>query len=363
MSNTTSNNNNNNNKKQRVLSSASAMTTEEGEKTTIGTHDGSFHCDEALGCYLPQNTRAFAGCKIVRTRDADALAKCGVVIDVGAEYDASKLRFDHHQKGFEETFGYGGFTRTKLSSAGLVYKHFGKEIVATKIEKSVDDPVTERLYLKMYKTFVEAVDGVDNGVTQYEVSKGTEPRYENNTSLSSRVGRLNPNWNEPVTAERQMEQFLKAVALTGKEFDEELKYLANVWLPGRKPVEEAIAKREEVDKSGKIIKLEQYCPWKDHLYEVEKESGLDSEEKRVEFVLFEDESAKKWRVSTVPIASGSFDKRKGLKKEWAGLRDQDLSEKSGIPGCVFVHNGLFIGGNDTYEGALEMARVSLEAKD
>jgi uncharacterized UPF0160 family protein len=79
--------------------------------------------------------------------------------------------------------------------------------------------------------------------------------------------------------------------------------------------------------------------------------------------LFEDESAKKWRVATVPIAAGSFDKRKGLKKEWAGLRDQDLSEKSGIPGCVFVHNGLFIGGNDTYEGALEMARVSLEAKD
>ena len=30
-----------------------------------------------------------------------------VVIDVGAEYDAAKLRFDHHQKGFEETLGIG----------------------------------------------------------------------------------------------------------------------------------------------------------------------------------------------------------------------------------------------------------------
>jgi len=330
------------------------------EEDTIGTHDGSFHCDEALGCYLLQNTQQFSNCRIVRTRDADLLAKCAVVLDVGAEYDFAKLRFDHHQKGFSETFND---FKTKLSSAGLVYKHFGKEIVSKKIEKSVEDPVTHQLYLKMYKSFIEAVDGVDNGVSQYDILEGAEPNYENNTNLSSRVGKLNPNWNEPFTAERQMEQFLKAVALAGKEFDEELNYLANVWLPGRKPVEEAIAKREEVDKSGKIIKLEQYCPWKDHLYEVEKESGLDSEEKRVEFVLFEDESAKKWRVSTVPIAAGSFDKRKGLKKEWAGLRDQDLSEKSGIPGCVFVHNGLFIGGNDTYEGALEMARVSLEAKD
>jgi uncharacterized UPF0160 family protein len=331
-----------------------------GTEDTIGTHDGSFHCDEALGCYLLQNTEQFSNCRIVRTRDADALAKCAVVLDVGAEYDVAKLRFDHHQKGFSETFND---FKTKLSSAGLVYKHFGKEIVSKKIEKSVEDPVTNQLYLKMYKSFIEAVDGVDNGVSQYDILEGAEPNYENNTNLSSRVGKLNPNWNEPFTAERQMEQFLKAVALAGKEFDEELNYLANVWLPGRKPVEEAIAKREEVDTSGKIIKLEQYCPWKDHLYEVEKESGLDSEEKRVEFVLFEDESAKKWRVSTVPIAAGSFDKRKGLKKEWAGLRDQDLSEKSGIPGCVFVHNGLFIGGNDTYEGALEMARVSLEAKD
>jgi len=77
------------NKKQKVGALSSASASAMTDEKTIGTHDGSFHCDEALGCYLLQNTRAFAGCKIVRTRDADALAKCGVVIDVGAEYDAS----------------------------------------------------------------------------------------------------------------------------------------------------------------------------------------------------------------------------------------------------------------------------------
>jgi uncharacterized UPF0160 family protein len=32
-------------------------------------------------------------------------------------------RFDHHQKEFAEVFGHGFVT--KLSSAGLVYKHYG----------------------------------------------------------------------------------------------------------------------------------------------------------------------------------------------------------------------------------------------
>lgn len=37
-------------------------------------------------------------------------------------------RFDHHQRGFTEVFGHGYVT--KLSSAGLVYKHYGRAIVA-----------------------------------------------------------------------------------------------------------------------------------------------------------------------------------------------------------------------------------------
>lgn len=42
------------------------------------------------------------------------------VLDVGGEYDPSRDRYDHHQKGFNEVFGHGFVT--KLSSAGLIYK-------------------------------------------------------------------------------------------------------------------------------------------------------------------------------------------------------------------------------------------------
>ncbi len=69
----------------------------------------------------------FAGADVVRTRDPELLKTLDVIIDVGGEYDAGNNRFDHHQKGFEEVFG-SGFDKIKLSSAGLVYKHFGREI-------------------------------------------------------------------------------------------------------------------------------------------------------------------------------------------------------------------------------------------
>lgn len=102
----------------------------------IGTHNGTFHCDEALAVFLLRQTNTFrdAGKVILysrnsysyfpldltRSRDPDVLGKCDVVVDVGAVYDEVALRFDHHQRGFTEVFGHG--FETKLSSAGLIYK-------------------------------------------------------------------------------------------------------------------------------------------------------------------------------------------------------------------------------------------------
>jgi uncharacterized UPF0160 family protein len=36
----------------------------------VGTHNGSFHCDEALGCFMIRLTDKFSNAEIVRTRDA-----------------------------------------------------------------------------------------------------------------------------------------------------------------------------------------------------------------------------------------------------------------------------------------------------
>ena len=93
--------------------------------TSIGTHDGTFHCDEVLGCWMLKRTERFAKAEITRTRDPKILEKMDVLVDVGNVYDpgmaaisaitrfrgraiAEMSRFDHHQKGFNEIFGHGG---------------------------------------------------------------------------------------------------------------------------------------------------------------------------------------------------------------------------------------------------------------
>ena len=99
-----------------------------GSGKLVATHSGTFHCDEALGVALLRKLPEFVNMSLIRTRDEELLKSADLVLDVGGVYDAARCRFDHHQNGFAEVFG-NGFT-TKLSSAGLIYKHYGLSIVS-----------------------------------------------------------------------------------------------------------------------------------------------------------------------------------------------------------------------------------------
>lgn len=282
------------------------------------------------------------------------LDELDAVLDVGGVYDPKNDRYDHHQKGFEEIFGHG--FSTKLSSAGLVYKHFGKEIIATELQVGEEHPDVQRLYLAVYKSFMEAIDAVDNGINQFDTDK--PPRFVNSTHLSARVGRLNLDWIEPdQSAERENEAFQQAMALAGSEFLETVRFYAKSWLPARSIVMECISARYDIDPSGEIMLLTRFCPWKLHLFELEEEMKI---EPSIKYVLYQDDRGKQWRVQAVAVSPDRFESRKPLPAQWRGLRDDELSKESGIPGGVFVHMSGFIGGNQTYEGALAMARAALK---
>ncbi|KAK4352770.1 hypothetical protein RND71_028289 [Anisodus tanguticus] len=320
----------------------------------VGTHHGSFHCDEALGCFMIRLTNKYYNAQIVRTRDTRVLETLDAVLDVGGVYDPSLDRYDHHQKGFEEVFGHG-FT-TKLSSAGLVYKHFGKEIIAKELQVDVEHPDVHRLFLAVYKSFMEAIDAIDNGINQYDTDQ--PPRYVNNTHLSSRVGKLNLDWTEPdQSSERENEAFQRAMDLAGSEFLDSVRYYARSWLPARSIVMECVSARHKIDPSGEIVVWSTFCPWKLHLFELEEETKIDPP---IKYVLYQDDRSKGWRVQAVAVAPDRFESRKALPSQWRGLRDDELSKETGIPGCVFVHMSGFIGGNQTYEGALAMAKAALK---
>eukprot|EP00591_Stephanopyxis_turris_P000988 CAMPEP_0195521390 /NCGR_PEP_ID=MMETSP0794_2-20130614/18584_1 /TAXON_ID=515487 /ORGANISM="Stephanopyxis turris, Strain CCMP 815" /LENGTH=346 /DNA_ID=CAMNT_0040650931 /DNA_START=86 /DNA_END=1126 /DNA_ORIENTATION=+ len=315
----------------------------------IGTHSGTFQCDEALGVWLLRQIPEYRQSKVVRTRDQEILDKLDIVIDVGGTYEHSALRYDHHQRSFDETFDEH-HTATKLSASGLVYKHYGKEVIRAHYP-DLNDAQLNIAYLKMYDSFMEAIDGIDTGVEIAPVCA-----YKDSTGLSARVGRLNPRWNEEGDDTDPDQRFEIASDLCGRDFLGVLEYVVESQIPAIQFVEEAVLARMDVDSSGEIIKFGSGgLPWKSILYDMERKHKVDP---LIKFVLYTDQGGM-WRIQAVSVEGQGFTNRVSLPAEWRGVRDADLSSIAGIPGCTFCHNSGFIGGNESYDGVLEMAKAAL----
>lgn len=320
-----------------------------------------------MGCFLLQQLPEYRNAKIIRSRDLNVLEPLDIVIDVGGVYDDTRKRYDHHQRGYDERFdegktniGDGVSPRcTKLSASGLVYRHYGRDVIQV-YYPGLSPTNLELVYVKMYDTLMEALDAVDTGVEM--VPDGVELVYKDSTGLPSRVGRLNPRWNE-VDADGKVPdpdvRFSQAVKICGDEFVAVLTKIVESDLPARAFVEQAVRGRKEVDESGEIICLSSGgMPWKNYLYELEKELEV---EPLIKFVLYTDQAGM-WRVQAVTVEGKAFENRLGLPEEWRGVRDEDLAKVTNIKGSRFVHAAGFIGGCDSYEGALEMAREALTRK-
>lgn len=359
----------------------------------IGTHSGTFQADEALGVWLLRQTPTYRDSPVVRSRDPEILAKCDIVIDVGGIYDHAQLKYDHHQRDYEERFeprrrvrgggGGGGEEEektkvlrcTKLSASGLIYRHYGRDVLGAHYPDVLTrgSPELEWTYHQLYDSFMEAIDAIDTGVEPIPVmaaagsssssSRSVELLYQDTTTgLSSRVSRLNPRWNEidPDTGRvpDPDARFEVASAMCGHDFRSVLTKIVESDLPARSIVQSAVQGRYDCDVSGEVICLPKGgLPWKSMVYELESELDLAP---LIKYVLYEDQSSGgMWRIQCVSVKGRAFENRLGLPVEWRGLRDTELSTVAGIEGCTFCHASGFIGGNTSYHGALEMARASL----
>lgn len=83
--------------------------------------------------------------------------------------------------------------------------------------------------------------------------------------------------------------------------------------------------------------------FQEHLFELEAESVIPESEHAI-YVIYPDEAGGNWRIQAVPVSPESFDSRKALPEAWRGMRDEELSKASGIPGSIFIHASGFIGG-------------------
>tara|TARA_X000000950_G_C13830218_1_gene625804 strand:+ start:215 stop:1330 length:1116 start_codon:yes stop_codon:yes gene_type:complete len=321
----------------------------------LGTHKDTFHCDEVLAIALLHLTKEYQNANVIRTRDDQVLKQCTIVVDVGGEYDPNEDRYDHHQRGFDETMdGY----KTKLSSAGLIYKHFGIEILENIIKQisqessTLENAFIDKIFKKVYEGFIEHIDANDNGIA---VSKGPHS-YRITTSLPDRVRDLNPPWYEESDSQDMERRFYKAYQLVSSEFKAYVIKLVKSMEKARPIVEKAFANRFNNYWTGEIIILDRFCPFYDELERLEAIHNC-----MVKYVLFGD--SKKWKIRAVPISDGSFENRLTLPESWRGLRKDDLEKICGIENSEFVHANGFIGGANTKEAALQMAISALREAD
>lgn len=263
--------------------------------------------------------------------------------------------------------------------------HFGQSIIAHHTSLPPDHPDVTLLHEKLYTDFIEAIDANDNGISAYDptalAAANVERRFKDfGVTLASLVGDLNHPDPTAAPGEPQDEDslFAKASKLMGDVFMRKLYSASSSWLPARSTVASAYnSRRTDVHSSGRIIILPQGgIPWKEHLYNFEKQAsgdGVADPASEVYYVLYPEGATEgsKWRVQCVPVSEASFESRKPLPVSWRGVRDENLdnvmdeeAEKAGkakIPeGAVFVHASGFIGGHKTKEGALAMALRGLE---
>lgn len=296
--------------------------------TYIATHSGSFHPDDLLSVATLRallKKRGMRRVKVVRTRESREIAEADFVVDVGGEYDPSRNRFDHHQAP-----GAGARVNTiPYASFGLVWKTFGAELCGS-----------EKVAAVIEGELVQLVDAIDNGVEICSSVITDVHPYTFGHALSSFL----PSWKEladtKVTADTA---FAKALVFAEAVLEREI-VRAKDAEEGRVNVEKAY--QNAVDK--RIVVLDHSYVWGDVLRAYPEPL----------YVIYP-QGADKWHVKAVRNDPNSFKNRKDFPASWAGKRDAEFAQLTGIADALFCHKNLFLAVAGSLEGAKKLAQLAI----
>ena len=237
-------------------------------------------------------TEAYKNSLIVRTRDDDAFPKLDIVCDVGGVYDHDAKRYDHHMATFKESWTNDESKDiTKLSSAGLIWRHYGEEVIVNICQqwgRTFTEAQIKNVKQRMYDKLILEIDCIDNGISE---AAEEHLRYYTSTHLASRVGRMNSSWNSKKSVNQHV-QFKKAMKIAEEELLWALRSIVLIHLPAYEIVKEAWDARKDFHPSGEIMFMDRWCPWKDFTFDIEEEEGLQGE---LKFMVSEDQR-KMWKV-------------------------------------------------------------------
>lgn len=290
----------------------------------VATHDGSFHADEVFA--IAALGLLGEPLEVVRTRDRDLLAGADLRVDVGFRYEPEAGDFDHHQREFdavrENGVGYASF--------GLIWREFGVRVCDG--DQEVADAIEESL--------VQSVDANDTGqqISQ-SLIEGVRPMTVNGV-----VGGFNSRWDEKLTSDEERERFDAAVALASGILAREIASAA----AGRRAVRivrDAIAAADD----PRLVVLADNVPWK-QVVVTEAPDAL--------YVIYPKRQG--FGLETVPVGLGTFENRRDLPAEWAGLENAELEQITGVGDALFCHAKRFLAVAKSREGIEQLAALALE---
>jgi len=285
----------------------------------VVTHNGGFHADDVFGVATLQLYFGVDNLEVIRTRDEAIISVADIVLDVGGVYDVTRQRFDHHQIGApirDNGIPYAAF--------GLIWKEYGEKFCDS---KDVADIIEKRLVL--------SIDANDNGISLYE-AKHPDVAL---TTLQDLIGLMKPVWNGEEDVDKRFEEacaFAREILLRAKKH-------------ARAELAEVKLAREVYDSTAdkRVI-----------VSDVELSSYLFIEHPEVLFTVYPDEN-QHWCATAIRKESGSFTTRIQFPDAWRGLRDEALSQASGVVDAVFCHKAGFLFVANSKEGVLEAVQKTL----
>lgn len=308
------------------------------ERKILAVHDGGHHPDDVFGAAMLRGV--FGDFDIARTRDPQAVERAWAAVDVGGVDDAAALRFDHHQKGFARKRGNG----VPYASAGLVWSRFGAEF-AQKVLGRERSGAAQAVAEAVDRDLVAHIDAEDSG---YAVPA------QGRCGISAALDALNPTWLETSGLDSR-----GRAALHAQRFEEAVDLALGMLARACESAAAEAMAAGLVDGAprffgGRLMVLDRPgLPWQKLATERDPDLLLAA---------YPDSGGAQWQLGVVPKKAGSFEARMDLPLAWAGLRSEGLAAVCGVPDAVFCHNGRFVCGAVSKQGAVEMARLALESE-
>lgn len=319
--------------------------TKDASRPLIVTHNNQFHMDDVIACYMLKTIHPTA--EIVRTRDPEIISQGDYVVDVGDVYSPERRRYDHHQRGFNQT--YNEHSNIKMSSAGLVYKHHGAEFLE-KIGISLGEH-HEVVISLIYTRYFMSVDANDNGV---DVSDA--PKYQQRT-LDDIVKALNPtDFPEDSSYAAQeairLAHFHDAMEIMGADLVRFCREVAKNVRQSSTILNQAYL----TSCQEKYIVLEKSCGFKDMVAYYNQRYN-----RQVAIVIYprKTDNGKVYSLLCLSKEPLRFKPEIPLCERWRGLRSNELTKEDAMEDAIFVHASGFCGSAKSRRTAIHMAKAAI----